>query len=493
MASDRLEQAVLEKEQAELEIQELRLGVSDQKRHLYELEQRIGEIEAASVQERERLGAELELHCREQSDLEEQCIQLREEIERLEAELEAAEQDRDDAQSRCEELEMQLVEVQEEAEREALQAQAREERLRMARATGVAEQHLEDLERVRREADQVRLAAAREAATKREEAEAQARAIIEEAKSTVRIRPSVLSRSSALRQLRDATSEIAYGDLPTAFTRLTRMPPHEDLDISVKSVGLQTQDDIGKVARAFDRAVRLAWEQALEQRSLMKIFVNLSRRSQDLLQRQLTLLSKLEEQESDPGQLSNYFKLDHLATRMRRTGENFLALAGADQDPGRRWHRPVPMVDILRAAAAEVEQYERIELISVAATEVKPSGINDLVHLLAELLENATKFSAPQTTVRVTSFALPDGRVLIKIHDNGIGLAPQDLAELNERLIDPPPWADTSSRHTGIIMAGFYSGRQSIRVHLSPAESGGTTAAIMLPPDLTHWSTPAAK
>ena len=128
------------------------------------------------------------------------------------------------------------------------------------------------------------------------------------------------------------------------------------------------------------------------------MFTNLSRRSQGLIQRQLSLISELESREADPDQLSSLFKLDHLATRMRRNGENLLVLAG--EEPGRRWTRPVPLVDVLRAAASEVEQYERIELASVPGTEVAGRVVNDLVHLLAELLENATSFSSPQTKVR---------------------------------------------------------------------------------------------
>ncbi|MYQ35022.1 hypothetical protein GTW65_29035, partial [Streptomyces sp. SID4956] len=131
----------------------------------------------------------------------------------------------------------------------------------------------------------------------------------------------------------------------------------------------------------------LAAEQALLRGNVNAMFTNLSRRSQGLIQRQLSLISELESREADPDQLSSLFKLDHLATRMRRNGENLLVLAG--EEPGRRWTRPVPLVDVLRAAASEVEQYERIELAAVPSTEVAGRVVNDLVHLLAELLENA--------------------------------------------------------------------------------------------------------
>ncbi|HWM38954.1 MAG TPA: ATP-binding protein, partial [Streptomyces sp.] len=188
--------------------------------------------------------------------------------------------------------------------------------------------------------------------------------------------------------------------------------------------------------------------------------------------------------EADPDQLSSLFKLDHLATRMRRNGENLLVLAG--EEPGRRWTRPVPLVDVLRAAASEVEQYERIELNSVPATEVAGRVVNDLVHLLAELLENATSFSSPQTKVKVTGHALPDGRVLVEIHDTGIGLSPEDLSAINERLASPPTVDVSVSRRMGLFVVGRLSLRHGIRIQLRPSDSGGTTALVMLPVDVAQ-------
>ena len=176
-----------------------------------------------------------------------------------------------------------------------------------------------------------------------------------------------------------------------------------------RPIPITTTDEIGEVARAFDQvhreAVRLAAEQALLRGNVNAIFTNLSRRNQCLIERQLTLITDLENNEADPDQLENLFKLDHLATRMRRNGENLLVLAG--EEPGRRWTSPVPLVDVLRAAASEVEQYERIELAGVPEAEIHGRAVTDLVHLLAELLENATSFSSPQTKVRVTATRCP--------------------------------------------------------------------------------------
>ncbi|MFI2227378.1 sensor histidine kinase [Streptomyces fradiae] len=299
----------------------------------------------------------------------------------------------------------------------------------------------------------------------------------------------VVARSmiTSLRRLQDTATRVAQERLPELVKQLSEADP-QDVDTSVESVGVHSRDEIGKVAEAFDEvhreAVRLAAEQALLRGNVNAMFTNLSRRSQGLIQRQLSLISELESREADPDQLSSLFKLDHLATRMRRNGENLLVLAG--EEPGRRWTRPVPLVDVLRAAASEVEQYERIELASVPATEVAGRVVNDLVHLLAELLENATSFSSPQTKVRVTGHALPDGRVLVEIHDTGIGLSPEDLAAINERLASPPTVDVSVSRRMGLFVVGRLSLRHGIRIQLRPSDSGGTTALVMLPVDVTQ-------
>ncbi|MCX5360514.1 nitrate- and nitrite sensing domain-containing protein [Streptomyces sp. NBC_00124] len=299
----------------------------------------------------------------------------------------------------------------------------------------------------------------------------------------------VVARSMirSLRRLEETATKVATDRLPELVKALSESDP-QDVDTSVESVGVHSRDEIGKVAAAFDdvhrEAVRLAAEQALLRGNVNAMFTNLSRRSQGLIQRQLSLISELESREADPDQLSSLFKLDHLATRMRRNGENLLVLAG--EEPGRRWTRPVPLVDVLRAAASEVEQYERIELASVPTTEVAGRVVNDLVHLLAELLENATSFSSPQTKVKVTGHALPDGRVLIEIHDTGIGLSPEDLAAINERLASPPTVDVSVSRRMGLFVVGRLSQRHGIRIQLRPSDSGGTTALVMLPVDVAQ-------
>ncbi|WP_308120333.1 sensor histidine kinase, partial [Streptomyces bambusae] len=299
----------------------------------------------------------------------------------------------------------------------------------------------------------------------------------------------IMARSMirSLRRLQDTATRVAQDRLPELVKQLSESDP-QDVDTSVESVGVHSRDEIGQVAAAFDdvhrEAVRLAAEQALLRGNVNAMFTNLSRRSQGLIQRQLSLISELESREADPDQLSSLFKLDHLATRMRRNGENLLVLAG--EEPGRRWTRPVPLVDVLRAAASEVEQYERIELAAVPSTDVAGRVVNDLVHLLAELLENATSFSSPQTKVKVTGHALPDGRVLVEIHDTGIGLSPEDLAAINERLASPPTVDVSVSRRMGLFVVGRLSLRHGIRIQLRPSDSGGTTALVMLPVDVAQ-------
>ncbi|MEU1696160.1 sensor histidine kinase [Streptomyces hirsutus] len=294
--------------------------------------------------------------------------------------------------------------------------------------------------------------------------------------------------SRSMRQLRNAAFGIAEQRLPMLVDQLSRTDPGR-VDTRVAPIPINSTDEIGEVARAFDQvhreAVRLASEQALLRGNINAIFTNLSRRNQSLIEGQLTLLTGLENNEADPDQLEHLFKLDHLATRMRRNGENLLVLAG--EEPGRRWDQPVPLVDVIRAASSEVEQYERVELSGVPEAEIHGRAVTDLVHLLAELLENATTFSSPQTKVRVTATRLPDGRVMIEIHDKGIGLTAEDFADINHKLANPPTVDVAISQRMGLFVVGRLSDRHGIRVQLRPSgEQAGTTSLVMLPDAITH-------
>ena len=309
------------------------------------------------------------------------------------------------------------------------------------------------------------------------------------------VRPLIQLRSSAL--------EVANHSLPEVVRRLRDTddtgpevagqrpdtPGGVDPEL-VQAVEIKSNDEIGQVARAFNavhlEAVRVATEQAQLRRSVSTMFVNLSRRSQLLVDRLIRLIDSLEQGEQDPDRLSDLFKLDHLATRMRRNDENLLVLAGADA--GRRWNQPAPLVDVLRAATAEVEQYTRVRLGTVdESIEVAARAVNDVVHLVAELLENATSFSSPRTDVIVDARRVGD-QAIIEIEDQGIGMSRQQMTELNERLTKPPVFDVSVSRMMGLFVVGRLANRHNVKVMLRGASSGGTLAIVTLSAEVLNLS-----
>jgi signal transduction histidine kinase len=288
-----------------------------------------------------------------------------------------------------------------------------------------------------------------------------------------------------LQALRTGALDIAANRLPEVVRRL-RDADNFDAEAAVDPIPINSNDEIGQVARAFDevhqQAVRLASEQALLRSNVNSMFVNLSRRSQSLVQRQLRLIDELENSEQDPDQLANLFKLDHLATRMRRNGENLLVLAG--EEPGRKWSQAVRLLDVMRAGASEVEQYERVALRDLPDVNVLGRVVNDLVHLVAELLENATSFSAPETKVSVTANMLNTGGVMLEIEDAGIGMTPEELDDANERLANPPVIDVAISRRMGLYVVGRLATRHGIQVRLRRSAGGGITALVLVPSTL---------
>jgi signal transduction histidine kinase len=289
-----------------------------------------------------------------------------------------------------------------------------------------------------------------------------------------------------LRGLRTAAFDVAQRRLPQAIERMQDSSNPQDQAV-VEPIGIDTDEEIGEVARAFDavhaEAIRLAGEQALLRANVNDIFVNLSRRSQGLVKRQLGLIDKLESDEQDPDHLGDLFQLDHLATRMRRNNENLLVLAGAAELRPRR-RRPVPTEDVLRAAVSEVEDYQRVVVRRAPSVSVAGPAVNDLVHLMAELLDNATNFSPPDSTVVLSSTVDGDRGLVIEISDSGVGIEPQTLRTINAELADPPTVDAAVSRRMGLFVVGRLAQRNDIMVQLQSAPVGQGTIAVVTVPSL---------
>lgn len=292
------------------------------------------------------------------------------------------------------------------------------------------------------------------------------------------------SLSRPLRTLRNSAFEIAQRRLPERIEQMAVVDGREPA-LDVAPVEVDTREEIGEVARAFDavhaEAVRLAAQQAMLRQSVNDMFANLSRRSQGLVRRQLRLIDELERHEQDPDHLDDLFRLDHLATRMRRNNENLLVLAG-ELDHRTRSHAAMPAQDVLRAAVSEIEQYQRVRVRRAPEVEVAGAVVADLVHLLAELLENATSFSAPGSPVLLDARIASGGDLNVEITDSGIGLGAAELATINERLADPPVVDVAVSRRMGLFVVGRLAQRHGLGVSLRPGPAGkGLFAFIVVP------------
>ncbi|WP_344750550.1 sensor histidine kinase, partial [Micromonospora olivasterospora] len=301
----------------------------------------------------------------------------------------------------------------------------------------------------------------------------------------------VLARSlnHSLRRLREGALQVADRDLPEAVQRLQNVGSVGDGGVEeiVREVRdpiqLTNRDEVGQVASAFNvvhrEAVRIAAEQAALRTSVSAMFLNLARRSQTLVDRMIGELDAIERDEEDPKRLAKLFELDHLATRMRRNDENLLVLAGADSGVPRR--EDALVIDVLRASQSEVEQYNRIEFGTVDTDiSVAAHAVNDVVRLVAELLDNATRFSPPNTVV------VADGRrirdyVLIQVEDRGLGLTDEQLDSLNRRLSAPSTVDVAAFRLMGLAVVSRLASRHGIRVELRRNVEGGTVAQVTLP------------
>ncbi|MGI6874635.1 nitrate- and nitrite sensing domain-containing protein [Amycolatopsis sp. 3B14] len=288
----------------------------------------------------------------------------------------------------------------------------------------------------------------------------------------------------SLRMLRAGALDVADRQLPAAVQNIQE-GREQSTDVQPLSVG--TTDEIGEVAKAFDavhsQALRLAVEQANMRTGYSSVFVNLSRRSQSLVQRQLQLIERLERDEEDADQLATLFQLDHLATRMRRNNENLMVLSGAE--PGRRSGQPVTTSDVLRAAVSEIEQYQRVVVQTPPEARIVGFAASDLMRLVAELLDNATAFSAPETQVTVTTRAADHGGLVIDIIDQGIGMNEAEVAEANARLTEAGTVDLATSRRMGLFVVGRLAGRHDIGVVLHGGKDiVGVRATVTVPADL---------
>ncbi|WP_030018112.1 sensor histidine kinase [Streptomyces monomycini] len=281
-------------------------------------------------------------------------------------------------------------------------------------------------------------------------------------------------------RLRKDAHEVSGVRLPSVMRRLAA---GEQVDVETEAprldFGQSETEQVGQALNTLQRAaVEAAVKQADMRRGVSEVFVNLARRSQVLLHRQLTLLDAMERRTENADELADLFRLDHLTTRMRRHAEGLVILSGAA--PSRQWRKPIQLMDVVRAAVAEVEDYERIEVRRLPRLAVQGPAVSDLTHLIAELLENATVFSPPHTAVQVVGERVSNGFTL-EIHDRGLGMAPDVLLDANLRLAETPEFELSDTDRLGLFVVSRLAQRQGVRVSLQPSPYGGTTAVVFLP------------
>jgi HAMP domain-containing protein/anti-sigma regulatory factor (Ser/Thr protein kinase) len=304
----------------------------------------------------------------------------------------------------------------------------------------------------------------------------------------------VRSVNRSLRSLTDAARDVAEHQLPNLVASIQRggQTPHAD---AAPPLTVASKDEIGALARAFntirETTLRVAEEQAvLLRKGIGDLYVNLARRNQSLVDRQIALLDVLEGRAEDPDQLASLFELDHLATRMRRNAESLLVLSGAGQS--RQWAEAIPIVDVVRAASAEIADFARVSFVGFDGdVSVAGNAVADVTHILAELLENATTFSPPGTPVVVAGM-LAERRFVVSITDEGIGMDETHLAAANALLQQPPLPGLSLSRTLGLHVVAHLANRYGIRVQLRRAATNGVTAIIALPATVLTRPAPPA-
>ncbi|WP_086558996.1 sensor histidine kinase [Streptomyces africanus] len=291
-----------------------------------------------------------------------------------------------------------------------------------------------------------------------------------------------------LLDLRNSALEVAGRRLPQAMRRL-HAGHGVDIDAEAPMRRL-VGDELAQVGTALTAVQRAALKAASERAELQSgisgVYVSIARRGQVLLHRQLDLLHQLEQRPRDPAEVQELYQVDYLATRMRRHSESLLILSGIA--PGRGWRDPIPLDDVLRAAVAEIEQPGRVQLWPVPRVSVNGGSVADVIHLLAELVENAASFSPPSTQVRLRAARLRDG-LLIEIEDSGFGMNEEAMAEAN-RKIQSENIDLLDAKQIGLFVVNRIAARQGLRVELRPSESGGATAAVLIRENLIRDDTP---
>ncbi|WP_238581000.1 sensor histidine kinase [Streptomonospora alba] len=299
--------------------------------------------------------------------------------------------------------------------------------------------------------------------------------------------------TTRLRRLRDDALSLAGSKLPalTARARAGR-----SVDVSAELPRLDYGgDELGQVADAFNTAQRTAVGAAVKEaeirRGANRVFLGIAYRNQTIVQRQLRVLDEIEADEEDPRALRRLFTLDHLATRARRYADNLIILGGAGS--ARRWREPLPLADVLRGAITETEDYERVRLTSAPRARLSGAAVADVVHLLAELIENATQFSPAGSPVHVNCGRV-NGGVAVEVEDRGLGLTDQGYAEAARVLSEPPEFdvmALPEEPRLGLFVVARLAARHGVAVRLRPSPYGGTSATAVLPDRLLEWA-PAA-
>ena len=286
-----------------------------------------------------------------------------------------------------------------------------------------------------------------------------------------------------LTMLRRETLDLAETALPLAVGRLRR-GERLDLDTEIPTLD-HGRDEIGQVAAAFNKAQRTAVEAAVEEAHTREgfntAFLNIARRSQAILHQQMQVLDRIERTEVDPDRLDLLFSLDHLATRERRNAENLIILGG--EQPRRQWRNPVPLGELVRAAVGESEQYQRVTIGTLPHVMVAGAAVGDMVHLIAELVDNATAFSPPESPIEVHGTVVGRG-VVIEVEDQGLGIEEDQMVQLNEMLHNPPDFGlFTLSRDSriGLFVVARLARRHSVTVTLRSSAFGGVRAGVMVP------------